>query len=494
MCRYGETPNVDDRHPLIKTISTPSSILHKHKLEILIHSLGAAKGVADSADLLVPSLATPSAAGRTSQVEFPVHKALLYIESLNDLRFIRQSDETTKEIEIPIIQGLVDGSWSALQHNGSEHDGTVAINLGLGEVAVEIFRKSIERAMDFEHAWYDSGLPGVVSFVTEGTSASASELKPSVRRLISHIAETVDRAIHKEHDIQQATASSNTVSPSSREILNEAISIWAEKAHTSLRDDLTEAFYSKSWRKTKWYKLFWRVDEISFVTSDILSRAWLVDGEHELIWLSGRIYQSGLIGPPRLRPPPPRDSNPEDEYTILRGPPPVTLEQMPEDKARPFEPDAEHPPTETLHPWHQDIGHGREALARTTIPPLQALSQKILLQTLSTVGLTSSLSALLYISISATSVYEAGAIAALGLVWSLRRMQRQWEGARRAWRDTIREEGRVVLRRAEESVRSIVRLGGYVQVDAIEEAQRQKAKVAVEKVRETLQHLEEGRK
>lgn len=46
-------------------------------------------------------------------------------------------------------------------------------------------------------------------------------------------------------------------------------------------------------------------------------------------------------------------------------------------------------------------------------------------------------------------MYEAGAVAALGTVWSLRRMQGKWETARKFWEGEVREEGRKAVREVE---------------------------------------------
>ena len=124
------------------------------------------------------------------------------------------------------------------------------------------------------------------------------------------------------------------------------------------------------------------------------------------------------------------------------------------------------------------------------MPPLQALAQRLILQTMSTTSLSSALSALLWIS-SSCSVFEASAVAALGLTFSLRRMQKLWEGARESWQGTVREEGRRTLKGTEDLVRMIVRSKeqGRAQVDegALE---RRRAREAVKAVREALANMQ----
>ncbi|CRK35258.1 hypothetical protein BN1708_016435, partial [Verticillium longisporum] len=60
-------------------------------------------------------------------------------------------------------------------------------------------------------------------------------------------------------------------------------------------------------------------------------------------------------------------------------------------------------------------------------------------------------------SSSVTTLYEAGAVAALGIVWSLRRLQTKWETAREFWEGDIREEGRKAVRGAEASIADVLK-------------------------------------
>jgi hypothetical protein len=66
----------------------------------------------------------------------------------------------------------------------------------------------------------------------------------------------------------------------------------------------------------------------------------------------------------------------------------------------------------------------------------------------------------LYLSSFASTLYEAGAVAALGIVYSLGRMQRKWEAARSFWEGEVREEGRKAVRGAEESVAAVLENNG----------------------------------
>ena len=487
ICRYGEQTDIDDRHPLVKTLLIPSPLLHAHKLEILVHTISAVtEPVNDgAASFLVPSLdIVNSLSGRPGTVTYPVHKALMYEEGLQSLASFATIDlHADRRQNGQMFKGVIDWSWSISQ--GLTKDQPVSpINLAMAEAAIDVFRQSLDKSMDYEHMWFDAGMPGITSWVSEGTSIQQGAVKPAVRRLIQTVCEYSADAIEQEEALALAEEKAETISEQTKKIIDQGISIWAENAHTELRDRLNGAFHSKSWRKTKWWKLFWRIDDVGYIASDILQRAWLVDAEKEMIWLCGRIHQSGLLGPPKLRPTPMPD--PDEEKPVFGRAPDIYVEDIvPKEMPTDF---TEPPPV--FHPWPQDIFHARSVISRLTIPPLQVIAQNLLLQTIATNVLTSSLSALLYVSISATSPYEAGAIAALGLVYSLRRLQKRWEAVRAEWQMQLREDGRSVLKRAEEKAREDVREGGKPEVNQAGVEARRIAREAVAKVRRDLNALE----
>ncbi|CAF9914719.1 MAG: hypothetical protein ALECFALPRED_009680 [Alectoria fallacina] len=481
LLRYGEQANVDDRHPLVKTLSIPSATLHNHKLEILVQASSAADpfyGELGAANLLVPGLETQSStSGRLSTVTYPVHKTIIYQEGLQDLKSIPK----VRMHEGRIFKVIIDWSWSTLQRQSQNGQSISPINLALGEAAIDIFRQSLQRSVEYEHMWFDAGMPGITAWISDGTEAQNGDIKPAIRGLLQTICNNTKKMIAQgdESSIQRQKAS--TISVPTKDIIEQGISIWAENAHTELRDRLNSAFHSRSWRRIKWWKLFWRVDDVGYVASDILQKAWLVEAEKEMIWISGRIHQSGLLGPPKLRPPAVLD--PDDEQTLGGHPPAPSVSDLVE-KVSNYEVVEDQV---FQHPWLQTISRARSTLSRFTVPPLQSLSQSLLLQTLSTNALTSSLSALLYVSVSTTSPYEAGAIAAVGLVWSLRRLQTKWENARSTWEAQIREDGRRVLRNVEEVARKDVREGGMGEVDEFGREERRKAREAVARAERALE-------
>lgn len=435
---------------------------------------------------------------------YPVHKALILAEALDGIvalhtpRFLVGSG-----VGEDMITAVLDTPWGNLSSDNEALRSVTPINLGRAEEAVATLRQSLDNAFGYEHAWFESGLPKVSAWLIEGTEGLPAILKPTIRRLIETVAANVENAIDQEESEQAEKQALSVVPDSTREFMNNFIANWAEAAHTELRDQLDLAFTSRSWRRIAWWKLAWRVDDITYITSDILQHAWLVDADRGIIYLAGRIEQAGLL--PSSLPNAPSDTSTSDtnpyhsapttgpsepsSSTFTPTPPKIMFSDM-------FPPSAPTPMTHPLslssetHPL-PSVAHHRQYLLASSIPPLQSLSQRLLLHALSTTLLTSSLSALMYVSISTTSVYEAGGVAALGVVYSMRRLQKRWEGARERWMEMVREEGRKVLRAVEEGWRGVVREGGLAtNADEGEREGREKAKEAVRGVKEALQRME----
>ncbi|KAL8847546.1 MAG: hypothetical protein Q9221_007405 [Calogaya cf. arnoldii] len=501
LLRYGDQLAIDRSHPLVRTLFMPSLTLQSHNLEILIQAASPqSEEEGTGAQMyLTPGLETPSSAtGRFSTVMYPVHKALILAQSLDTMRPLLASGSTSKaDIGEEMITAVVDTPWDKLSSAESPLRPVYPINLQRAEEAIATFRRSLDNSFNYEHAWFESGLPNLSTWLTEGTEALPLILKPTVRRLIETLAANAELAIEHEESDQMQKQASSVIPTSTRDPLNHYLANWAESAHTELRDKLDLAFNSRNWRKLVWWKLFWRVDDVSYILSDILQQSWLLDADRGIIYLAGRIEQAGLL------PSPP--TNPYQVSTVTR----------PDPQTRPFgtsPPDrvfsdiipssAYSTPSPTTHPLSlskdntqsypiPSVSHMRQYLLATTMPPMQSLSNRLLMHCLSTTALTSSLSALMYVSISTTSIYEAGGIAAVGAVFSLRRLQKKWEGARERWMVLVREEGRRVLRKVEDGWRGVVRDGGMgAREDGVEREERERARGAVRAVRERLGEME----
>ncbi|KAH0545300.1 hypothetical protein FGG08_000599 [Glutinoglossum americanum] len=505
LIRYGDVSLL--QRSLLPTLSVPSPFLKTHNLEILISNLHVGASPYDKVStprttsledvILVPSLDTPaSATGRFSVVTYPVHKALLFVKGVQGAvmygRFTASQTEGGSSENL--IKVAVDLPAPAIAPSGEIISDSPLINtvdVQLARSAIAKFRQSLENATLYEQRWFLSGIPPLLEWLALGSAVGEAEkLKPAVRSLIiSLLEETEARINQEEYNQRNATTTSRTLEPT-RQALRFALTSWAERAHTELRDELDTAFSGKRWRRLAWWKLFWRVDDVGMIAEEVLSRRWLVEAEKEVIWVTGRIEESELVkaqfGPhPVGNPPAPTaELNPESGLprTFLDAPTlspfsELTASNVSEDQA----------PLPALRPWPLDIPIARSRLLTVTIPPLQSRAQSLLLQTISTSVLTSTLTALLYLS--SFSIYESGVVAALGLVWSLRRLQKKWEAVKREWQEEVREEGRRAARETERTVWEILETVGKEHKSLEGEGERQKARGDLLAIREALERL-----
>lgn len=375
-----------------------------------------------------------------------------------------------------MLKSVIDGNWTDLQ-SIAEHSLSL-INLAQAESAIKSFRESLGLAAVYERAWFGSGLASVSEWFVEGLNGQVPVLKPAVRRLIEHIVDNSREAVLREVEETKKESECTTVPVSTRDSLDQAIIWWAEVAHTELRDQLGNAFVGRDWKKLQWWKLFWRVDDVSFIAADLLQRSWLVEAEKEMIWHFGRIEQAGLGDPAKLslRPQTVVDAEARANQSSI---PSLATEDAP----------SAHAPS-TIRLWPQEISHARTQVSATTVFQLQALSQRLLLEAISIAFLTSSISAQLYFAISSTSIYEAGAIAALGFVYSLHSLQSKWSFARKQWEGSVMEEGRRVLKGVEERMRGMVRNGARKVIDEREIENRKLVLQRLERVINALEKLD----
>ncbi|KAI9763816.1 MAG: hypothetical protein M1840_009070 [Geoglossum simile] len=309
-----------------------------------------------------------------------------------------------------------------------------AVDAQLANSAVTKLRQSLDNATIYGQGWFRSGMPSLLKWLTSGsTTTEAEKLKPGVQDLIfSLLEETEARIDQEETSLRNSAAPSGTLELTRRS-LHSALASWAERAHIELRGELETAFSSERRRLLAWWKLLWRVDDVGMVAEEVLSRRWLIEAEKEIIWLTGRIVESELnkaeSGSQDVEIPsaPAAELNPESGL-------PRTLLDAP-----------------GRLPFSELTASDRSEDDQVPLPPLQSRAQSLLLQTLSTSALTSALATLLYLS--SFSIYESGAVAALGLTWSLRRLQK-WETAKWGWQEEVREEGRRAARETESCVGS----------------------------------------
>ncbi|EDN96859.1 hypothetical protein SS1G_01785 [Sclerotinia sclerotiorum 1980 UF-70] len=423
-------------------ISSP--LFSGHKMEILVLEIDppthVEQGLFEEA-VLVPTMEIPtSSTGRYTPVTTPVHKSFLLGHGImGAASFLSYPLGANREII---------GSAVNFRTAESQSLPIPSIDIESGSEALHTFRESIENAMTYEHQWLSSGIPEVIDWMKLGASSNHDTIKEPLLRLISSIIQNAEKELEAEKARQLSLFSSTKIPPTQISSLRHALSTWSERAHTELRDQLDIAFGGQRWRKLGWWKLFWRVDDVSMITSDMLGRSFLTEAEKEIIFLAGRTEEAGVYRNIPL----PSDSIQKSDWaytpvqeTLPEGvpPPPKLRDVIPiaadEDTSRKIIP----------QPWPLHIPIARTFLSTTTIPALQALAQRLVLQTLSTSSMTSALAGLMYVSNMSTTIYEAGAVAAFGIVWSMRRMQKKWETARAYWEGEVREKGRKAVRNVE---------------------------------------------
>ncbi|KAI1812668.1 hypothetical protein GGS20DRAFT_521537 [Poronia punctata] len=425
-----EEPTISfTRGNLLREINVSSPNLNGHSIEILLADTNPFLPAAESGTIdrfedavLVPTVDIPTSnTGRYTPITTPVHKALVVAEGLGGVLSV---------MSMPTLEGsqLLKYAVDIPEYKPADSASMpfTPIDVGTANAGLELVRKNIGDAVEYEHMWFQSNLPKLVEWLkTDILTTSDGTTKPPVRELIASLLRNTTSSI-RAAEAKRVKSRVSTDTNTSSEPMREALAEWAESAHSELQTQLELAFSGRRWRKLGWWKLFWRVDDVGMLTNDILTQKFLTEAERRCIFLAGRMKEAGVD---------------------LAGSPSVPPTAAPSDLGLPS--------TKSML-WPVSIPDARAYLQTETVPALQALAQKLVLQTLSTSGLTTALGALTYIGTLSTSLYEAGAIAALGIVWSMRRMQKQWEKARDFWEGEVREEGRKAVRNVEEAMFSAV--------------------------------------
>lgn len=458
MSRYGE---VSESIPndLLPTITIRSPILKKGNLEILVSSIGSepdTSGTTLSAEaFLVPNVTIQTShSGRHNFVRYPVHRSIICGTGVDGLlAFSTLMGRSNLQNEVVSVRGAIELSVTDQKRSNER---VCFVDIERAATALEKIRESVQNASEYERGWNGSGVQPVIDWLSTTSQAETEDaLNPALAPLIESLLDAAEKgiAIRDTKAIQDQTV--GVTSPEVRSQLENGISSWAEQAHSELRSSLEAGFASPRWRGLSWWKLFWRVDDVSMITSEILQQRFLRRAEREVIWTSGKYQQAGLF----------------QEATPSAGPDSTF------DTATPMS----APP-----PWPTQIPDMRNKLLTTTVPSLQALAQSLVLFSVSTTTLTSALSALTYASVPSASVYESCTLAAVGLIYSLRRQQKKWDVARDFWEEEVRDEGRTALLETEALLRRIVREGGKDVEDVTDHRTREmitRARKALESVR-----------
>ncbi|KAL6835030.1 hypothetical protein V8C40DRAFT_272546 [Trichoderma camerunense] len=431
------------KHNLPDVLEVSSAELNGLNLELLLMDAdvpvnGSGLATVESLEeaVLAPAVDLDSADEHATPMITPVHQALLVADGLTGAVAISG---------LPILD-CADTITAAVNLKGFSKEQLGAnftvIDTSLAEEAINLFRQGPQNAMSYEQRWSASNLGLLVVWLKAGLKAADDEAtKPAVRKLIASVLQGALSAIETESTSRKLSRelSHSMISPEMR-AMNEGLSKWAQNAHAELQEQLDLAFSGRRWRKLGWWKLFWRVDDVAMLTNEILSQRFLPTSEQELVYLTGRIAQlQGRAG---------QYSQPiSSRETLPEGPSAGSAKN---------EPVIPLTPRSHLPKWPGHIAFTRRYIQNETVPALQSLAQQLVVQSLATSSVTSCLAALLYVSSFSSTIFEAGAVAALGVVYSLGRMQKKWETAREFWEGEVREEGRKAIRAAEESAGEVL--------------------------------------
>ena len=432
--------------------------MKKGNLEILVAGLGA-EGDQSTAQLAADTFLVPtvtirtSHSGRHNMVRYPVHKSIVCGSGLEDLLaysgLIARSD---LKQEAKSVYGAIEMAVSDKERN---NDRIAFVDINQANDALDKFRESVQNASLYERGWNNSGVQLVVDWLAQ-LQADEGSLNPSLKTLIQSLLDAAKEGVLAKEAQRAQEQQAAGVSDESRADLDRSVTMWAERGHLELRSSLEAGFASKRWKGLAWWKLFWRVDDVGMITSEILEKQYLHGAEREVIWTAGQFQQAGLIDKVEATEEPPSEAK---ESTTAAA-----------DKT-------------ASEPWPMQISKSRTRLLDTTVPALQSLAQRLVLFSVSTTTLTSALSALTYISLPTASVYETCTMAVVGLVYSLRRQQTKWEKARTFWEEEVREDGRTALLETEKELRTIVKEGGRPEIDV---SDVQEAKESIEQARRAV--------
>lgn len=431
---------------LLREMSVSSPGLNGRKLEILLtetnplldSTRGAFRNFEETA--LVPTVDIPaSSTGRYTPVTTPVHKALLVTDGILGAASV---------VNLPLFSGK-GAIAAAVNTPGFTPEDTSALPFTTIDVTtaargLDALRQSIDKGSEYEKLWFKSNMPSITTWLTSGVTTTGEAItKDAVRESIASVLLNTHATIQHEEARRLSSALSTQAVSSAVPTLNVALAEWAEKSHSELQVQLDQAFTGRRWRKLNWWKLFWRVDDVGTLSSEMLSQRFLPGAERNVIFLAGKIEGSGVFGAEA------RSKAPYAAPTLASTAKPVEAAAA---AAAEDAPQELMPVKESLSgtKWPAHITFTRNYLQSETVPALQALAQSLVFQSAGFSALTTSLGALMYLSTFGAS--EAGAVAALGIVWSLRRLQKKWESAREYWQSEVREEGRKAVRAVEISV------------------------------------------
>lgn len=466
LLRYGERDTIAGTGP-VHTLSIPSLFLQQNRIELLLTTLSTKSDSSGPESELVESILTPtvgtpiSSSGRSSQIRYPVHKALVLADGIEGCLGLGRL--------LPAIRDHADLMITAVNTSGAKlgSTGLQVVDIDAAARALATFRRDVATGSSFNEQWQSSGISELTKRLLPFSKqlqndqpTGLSLLDAQVQALLSSGLHTIESSIKSSESALLA----HSVPDARRAELQDNVKLWAQQSHTELQTSLACAEQSSSWRRISWYKLLWGVDDVSNAVEDVFRSHWLVDTEARLAYLSGTIRGAGFI----------TDFNLSDVGSRTEKQD-VTLTQ---DTIS-----AKHTP------WPMTIVNARQSQMQTLVPAMQARAQSLVLQTYSMATASSALGVWYYAATYGTGLYEAGALAAFGVVWSLARLQKRWTAERRRYLANARESGRLALQTVTMILERLVREAQRPALD-VEDVQRwDAARRAIQDSQKALQDV-----
>jgi hypothetical protein len=498
LLRYGQpaNSNIPQTKTSIPTLNIPSSLLERGNLEILLSSVNSLhNGRAHHTPLetfLAPIIGTPTAqSGRQTTISQPVHRALIVAKNLEELFLVAELLASTEFISKQDQKAI----RVVMQNEGITSSGHVlTVDVNKAERAISAIRKSLAEAPVYERQWLDSGMLNISDWITKEAQGTGA-ISPQIAGLISSVLGSAKNSVKAQAD---ATRANDHIDISTMTNLASTIDGFSRNAHQELQSGLSSAWSSRNWRKLAWYKLFWRVDDVGLIVSDLITNAWLPQTEKAVYELSGRLSQAG-ISPMETQPSPVSSVE-----TVATVEPVSRVEEARILQAQALASDTpaqpvitntagistvELEPVEMPRPLSSSISTTRLTQISRAVNTLTSEAQQLVLRTLSITGLSAGLSGLTYMSLTPGSLYEAGTVLAVGVVYALWRMQGGWMKATRHMENELFDEGRGIIRRIVDRMHDLVQAKAKPRVDQAAVARREQALKTVETAEGELKKL-----
>lgn len=507
--RFGSLRNEALQSPrsALPVLLIPAPALRNQRIEILISSVKhrdpdvKSNGDIPSDIFLSPTVGTPvSTGGRQSLISQPVHRTTVVAHGVDDLLSVAGLLARTK-FQSKGERRLVDVVLNLDGKIGNSASKTIRVDIAKAEEALQAVREDLAKASAYVSAWTESGMPAVSKWLASSSAESSVGLSPLLRDLIASLLEATAANIASQAEEAERTARSKVMTTETHFSLERAISTFSQQGHAELQSGLAAAWSSRSWRKLAFWKLFWRVDDVPLIVTDLVTTAWLPRTERAVFELTGRLKQAGVSLPLYSAP------------TTLSAPQTSVVSVQANVRELASTPDGEPiilastasaesvsipllPPVRTITktgpiPYTTPslisaISTSRAIFISTAITTLTASAQQIVLRALTITGVSAALSALSFLSITNGSIYESATVVALGTAYALRRMQREWEAQCQDLEHGLMDEGRSVLKQTEVHMRRLVNDASRVVEDEVEVRSTKEAIDAVEKAKVAL--------